>query len=174
MCLTGDGAILSGSTFLGGTGLEDGYAAIVQPDGRAVVAGLTESADFPATPGAFDEVLDGTADAALFAMDLRALTVAVSDTPATSALIAAIQPNPCNPFTTIAFTLPVAGATQLTIHDLRGRRVATLADGVLPAGAQTRRWDGRDAEGREVSAGVYLCRLASPSGIASRPVTIVR
>jgi glucose/arabinose dehydrogenase len=49
-------------------------------------------------------------------------------------------PNPFNPATTIAFTLPAAGHALLTVHDLRGRRVATLLDADLPAGPHTATW----------------------------------
>ena len=44
---------LAYATFLGGAGADDARAVAVGP-GRATVAGYTASADFPATPGAFD------------------------------------------------------------------------------------------------------------------------
>ena len=37
--------------------------------------------------------------------------------------------------------------------------IATLVDGVLPAGRSTTRWDGRDSGGRSVASGVYSYRL---------------
>jgi hypothetical protein len=50
------------STFLGGTGLDEGSGIAVQ-DGRAYVAGRTGSADYPTTPGAFDRTYNGNRDA---------------------------------------------------------------------------------------------------------------
>ena len=48
------GAALAYSTFLGGTGVDEGHAIALGRRGRAYVTGLTSSADFPTTPGAVD------------------------------------------------------------------------------------------------------------------------
>lgn len=53
------GAALVYSTFLGGTSHEWGNAIAVDGSGAAYVAGHTESADFPTTPGAFDTTFNG-------------------------------------------------------------------------------------------------------------------
>jgi hypothetical protein len=74
-------------------------------------------------------------------------------------VLTSVGPNPCRNEATISFSLPEAGAARLTVHDVSGRRVATLVDRVLGAGAQTASWDTRDAAGRPVAAGVYLLRL---------------
>ena len=57
---------------------------------------------------------------------------------------------------TIAFTLP-ANATDvdLSVFDVSGRRVATLARGAVEAGPHTVRWDGGTA------AGIYFVRLTA-------------
>jgi hypothetical protein len=57
--LSADGASLLYSTFLGGTAQEVAFAVGVGGDGAATVAGYTTSADFPTTPGAFDESFNG-------------------------------------------------------------------------------------------------------------------
>jgi hypothetical protein len=54
---------LAYSTFLGGTGFEDGWGIAVDGTGNAYVMGDTESADFPTTPGAFDATFNGNSDA---------------------------------------------------------------------------------------------------------------
>lgn len=59
----------------------------------------------------------------------------------------------------IRFVLPMAGRLELSIHDLEGRRVVTLFEGALAAGEHLHLWDGRDARGRPLHAGVYLARL---------------
>jgi hypothetical protein len=46
------------STFLGGTGLDNGQGIAVRGD-NAYVTGFTFSADFPTTPGAFDTTFNG-------------------------------------------------------------------------------------------------------------------
>ncbi len=69
------------------------------------------------------------------------------------------RPNPFNPQTTIAFELPSASRATLRVYDLAGRLVATLADGLLPAGTHSASWNGTDASGRAVASGIYLCEL---------------
>ena len=51
------------STFLGGSGIDGGQAIAVDGSGDAYVTGFTTSADFPTTPGAFDTIFTGAADA---------------------------------------------------------------------------------------------------------------
>ena len=55
---------------------------------------------------------------------------------------------------------------------MSGRRVRVLAEGVHASGSHTLRWDGRDAEGRPVRAGLYL--VHAKSGGTSRSVRVVR
>lgn len=57
--LSGDGATLQWSTFLGGTVRDEAFALGLRPDGGTVVAGLTTSSNFPSTPGAFDPGFNG-------------------------------------------------------------------------------------------------------------------
>ena len=72
------------------------------------------------------------------------------------------HPNPFNPSTTLAFELPVATRADLVVHDVAGRRVRTLVDGVvLDAGLHRAVWNGRDDTGRIAPAGVYFCRLVA-------------
>lgn len=60
--LNSAGNALIYSTYLGGDGLEIGYAIAVDSTGSAYVAGITESANFP-TKGAISNALGGTSDA---------------------------------------------------------------------------------------------------------------
>jgi len=70
-----------------------------------------------------------------------------------------IAPNPTRAATQIALDLPRSERVTLTILDLNGRLVRTLAQGQLPAGQHVYTWDGRDGTGRPVASGVYLTRL---------------
>ncbi|HOX24244.1 MAG TPA: FlgD immunoglobulin-like domain containing protein [Candidatus Krumholzibacteria bacterium] len=86
----------------------------------------------------------------------------------------ACSPNPPNPATVFSFALPADGHARLEIVDLRGRRVTTLRDGSLAAGPHAVAWDGRDAAGRAVAAGIYLARLSGESFVRWLKVAIVR
>ena len=48
---------------------------------------------------------------------------------------------------------------SLTVYDVLGRRVRQLWQGSLRAGTHRFVWDGHDAAGKAVAAGVYLYRV---------------
>jgi hypothetical protein len=61
--LDGSGSALAYSTFLGGGGPDTGYGIVVDRRDRTYVAGITNSTDYPTTPGAYDTSFNGTSDA---------------------------------------------------------------------------------------------------------------
>ncbi len=61
----------------------------------------------------------------------------------------------------IEYTLPQSGSTRILILDTSGRSVKLLVDEVKAAGSFSVFWDGRDGQGREVSAGTYLVSIES-------------
>jgi len=83
-------------------------------------------------------------------------------------------PNPFNPGTTIVCSLARASDVLLTVYDVRGRKVVDVHHGALPAGNHDFRWDGRDAAGREVSAGVYLVRFKGDGVVQHQRMTLIR
>ncbi len=94
----------------------------------------------------------------------------------TVAALAPSYPNPFNASTVIPVDLAAAGARRLEveIRDLLGRTVVRLHDGPAPAGRLQLHWDGRDADGREVASGVYLCHARTEQWQAVRPLTLAR
>jgi hypothetical protein len=78
--------------------------------------------------------------------------------------MAAPAPNPFRGSATIRFGLARAGAVQLELFDLAGRRVRTLASGMRVAGVHAAAWDGRGDDGQPAGAGVYFVRLVTPAG----------
>ena len=53
-------------------------------------------------------------------------------------------PNPFRAKTTIHFVLPEKSKVRISVHDVRGRRVAVLADGWYDAGRHSEIWLGCD------------------------------
>ena len=69
-------------------------------------------------------------------------------------------PNPFNPSTTIDFTIPADMKISLTVFDITGRQIRTLVSGqFITQGYHSILWDGKDANGSEVSAGLYIYTL---------------
>ena len=78
-----------------------------------------------------------------------------------------------NPFhgavgTTFAYTLPVSVPVRLALYDVSGRKVASLVDGVQPAGAYT---ISLARAGRALPAGGYVARL--DAGSFSKTVRVI-
>jgi|GEM_PF-2268359 hypothetical protein len=69
------------------------------------------------------------------------------------------HPNPFNPETRIPYTVPVSSEVSLDIYNIEGRWIRTLSEGFHAAGRFDALWDGRDASGSIMSAGIYLCRM---------------
>lgn len=85
------------------------------------------------------------------------------------------QPNPARGSVSLSFDLPAAGRVALSVHDVGGRLVRTIAAGErLASGRHERSWDGRDDGGRAVAPGVYLVRLQAGEGVLTRRVVTVR
>lgn len=68
-------------------------------------------------------------------------------------------PNPFNPSTTIHFSLPSEMEVSLAVYNIKGQLVRELLNGFMPAGEHHIEWDGRDADNRIQSSGVYFYKL---------------
>ncbi|MCK4510625.1 hypothetical protein KAW64_02750, partial [bacterium] len=69
------------------------------------------------------------------------------------------RPNPFNPVTRIAFSIPAAGVAELAVFDIAGRRVATLVSERVEAGPHEVVWNGTNDAGEPVASGVYFSLL---------------
>ncbi len=83
-------------------------------------------------------------------------------------------PNPFNPSTTIRFALAEGGQTVVSIFDIKGRRVRTLVNDVLPAQVHQVTWTGRDDDERQVAAGVYFYMVTSGNHRAVGRMALVK
>jgi hypothetical protein len=85
-----------------------------------------------------------------------------------------VQPNPFSSFTTMGFSLASEQRVALSIYDARGVLVRALEDKVLSGGMHEVVWDGRDAAGRTVAAGVYFARFSAGSYRTTQKVMLLK
>ncbi len=89
--------------------------------------------------------------------------IAGSESPGAATLrLGLVYPNPAFAGTTIPFELGRDASVRLTILDVAGRTVRTLADRTFDPGAHRLRWDGRNDRGQAVAGGIYWVRLDAP------------
>jgi flagellar hook capping protein FlgD len=99
--------------------------------------------------------------------------VAVGDGPPPGALALSLgSSHPTVGALRLNYRLPAAGLVSLTIYDLGGRAVRTLAAGHHEAGGHAAEWDGRDDRGATLPSGTYFARLEAAGSAVSR--TLVR
>ena len=60
------------------------------------------------------------------------------------------------------------------MYDVGGRFVSIVFDGSLKPGAHYLTWDGRNAYGHPVAAGIYIIRISSPEASATGRFVMVR
>jgi YVTN family beta-propeller protein len=83
-------------------------------------------------------------------------------------------PNPLSTATTFEFTLPAAADVEISIHDVSGRMITTLTREHAPPGPGAIDWDGYDARGARVPAGLYVARLRAGAASASAKLVVIR
>ncbi len=113
----------------------------------------------------------------MWQFDLSQLT-AIDDRPAENIpgdiTLAQNYPNPFNGETHIDFQLKKAGMVNLTIYDIRGKKILTLAQRIFSNGHHSVRWDGRDGNGSPVASGNYIYRLKYDNHLLSRRMILVQ
>ena len=77
-----------------------------------------------------------------------------------------VHPNPFRGGITLQSDHQAPIASRLTVYDTRGRLVREIT----ASGVRSWAWDGRDAHGVEVPAGVYIAQLRTPSAIHRRRI----
>lgn len=100
-------------------------------------------------------------------------SAAAADLP-TAPIAATAVPNPFNPSVTIRWSAPAGSRTTVSVHDLAGRLVADLYGGDATGSEAEVVWNGRDASGQAVAAGVYLCRITAGEDVRVLKLTLVR
>ena len=96
--------------------------------------------------------------------------IATGSSPDGSALsLSPASPNPSAGAVGVSYFLPKSGAVELAVFDIVGKKVATLAGGMMSAGRHDVSWNGAS-----VAAGVYIYRLAFDGTTRTNRVSVVR
>jgi len=90
-----------------------------------------------------------------------------TDLPASFTLKA--SPNPAGSRTQISFNLPVSTEAELSIFNIAGQKVATLAQGPMTAGAHSVEW-----KAGNVPNGVYFYQLQTGSRSVSQKIVVIK
>ncbi len=99
------------------------------------------------------------------------------DTPEPEVIITALKniyPNPFNPSTSIEYTLKDDDFVNISVYDVRGRRVATLYNNYHSAGKETIVWNGTDDRGRSCSSGVYFFKMSTSNKTISKKAILMK
>jgi glucose/arabinose dehydrogenase len=146
-----------------GTGAQELVDGAVAPDGSLWY--LIQGIDFAFNNGAVHRVSwAGPTDT----------VTAVGEGAHGSLALSSPRPNPMRGSSEFAWTQAAAGPVELTVHDLAGRRVATLQRGTSGGGSHRAVWDGRDDAGRALPAGAYVVRLAAAGQVRTQRLMLVR
>ena len=81
-------------------------------------------------------------------------------------------PNPFNPQTQIKFYLPKTGHTNLSLFDINGKSVQTLAEGNFVQGTHSFQWG--PAQNQHIASGVYLVMLQTRTSIHSKKILYLK
>jgi len=138
-----------------------GKSAGFTPSGGTLVTAttLTSYTDHPGEPYYYKlSAIDVHGNESGYSLVLPTGALAVEGAPHVLAL-ARPSPNPARAGASLRFSLSRDANARLAIFDLSGRRVASLANGVLSAGDHELRWDLLSTDGARVADGLYFVRL---------------
>lgn len=80
-------------------------------------------------------------------------------------------PHPVEQSATIQFSLAQTGVAQVTLHDMTGRTIATLAEGMYGAGQHSIPFD---VQRLGIPSGMYVYRVRTQEETLAQPLVIVR
>ena len=155
------------SISVGGTGKTTVEMQNVATYTSLATIGLDDPWDFVGNP--FDDTgyedywdIDGTINNGYpFLTTIPVVAVEEPTFPNSSLLITNLNnyPNPFNPTTTIEFSIQNDSKVELSIYNIKGQKIKTLAQNEFAKGSHSVIWNGDNESGRAISSGVYLYKL---------------
>jgi hypothetical protein len=84
-------------------------------------------------------------------------------------------PNPFNPETTISFSVAQTSSfVNLEVFNIKGQKVKTLVDEILPAGKHSVTWNGKDENGKSVASGVYFYKMKADKFVSTKKMILMK
>jgi endoglucanase len=104
-------------------------------------------------------------------VDFEQVTVDVKETPTGSSFYNLEQnyPNPFNPVTNINYSLEKDSFVTLIVYDISGNEISRLEEGFKTAGKYQKEFNGRN-----LSSGLYLCKLETEEYISEIKMILVK
>ena len=84
------------------------------------------------------------------------------------------HPNPFNPITNLRYYIPQDVNVNITIYDMMGRQIKTLANGIQSSGYKSVQWDATNNQGKPVSAGVYLYKIQAGDFVDTKKMILLK
>jgi len=182
----------------GGSNVDLSWNESLEPDLQQYAIYRSNLPGVAIEPGNFlayattETAVDATADLGL---DFYYLVVAIdvndnASDPSNEAMVASevtavpetvfsfrVSPNSPNPFgsggTVMQYQMPAQGEVRIELFDVRGRRVRAWGE-TARMGPNLARWNGRDADGREVPSGMYFYRISTGKQSMTRKMLLQR
>jgi hypothetical protein len=174
--VSSDLTVVLASTYLGGVDQDLACGLWVDGTGHVLVAGQTQSQDFPVTPFAYDTLASGGAEVFVSKFDRDLSGYAVMETFGDmEGLTLWVQESPLfRGHARIRFSCPSRSRVSVTVYGRTGRVVKVLLDREMDAGIHALGWSGRDENGQSVSSGVYFIRLETEGHAATGKLLLLR
>ena len=83
-------------------------------------------------------------------------------------------PNPFNNTTIIPFQLPKKTSVAIRIFNMVGQEILLLRDQEFPAGSHRIAWNGKSANGKEMSSGIYFYSVEAMGRVFTRRLLYIR
>ena len=162
--------------FINRTGRVTSYSMFVNdsPGSASGTTYVTNHQPMPQPTGEF-----GVSPVTLWIPERRTST-GVSPLATNRTFLAPAMPNPASSRTQFDFVIGASDAAggpipvSLTLHDVQGRAIRSLYEGLHGAGRYATQWDTRDEGGRPVAAGLYYVRFRAGDVTGQEKVLIMR
>jgi flagellar hook assembly protein FlgD len=74
----------------------------------------------------------------------------------------------------ITYAVPYSANVNVSIYDIHGRHIKTLASGMRTAGYHKIAWNAEGTNGQRVASGIYICKMHSGKFISQKKLILMK